>query len=109
MAVAAGYEIRKERDDDYGEYDVIDIDWTSYEEKNYYGEWDEDPKDPLIVLFVHSDCEGVIKCRHLEPLYHRLVSILPSFAPADEMAWATLRFLKGLAEAARRGEDVDFH
>jgi hypothetical protein len=35
---------------------LADIDWESFADKNYQGEWDETPDDILLVFLVHSDC-----------------------------------------------------
>lgn len=88
--------------------------WHMYQNKNYMGEWDVTPDDPLVILLVHSDCEGIIKSAHCAALADRLEGLLPKLdgdggghigAYRDK----TNEFIAGLRKAAAAGEDVDFH
>lgn len=119
VAEAAGYMVIPIKWPDMGyETDSVLIDWGHIEEKNYQGEWDEIPSDPLIILIAHSDCDGEIKAAHAAPLADRLEEILPRL-PDDEGAGhiaarggyrgVTQKFIDGLRAAAAAGEPVDFH
>ena len=69
--------------------------------------WKEEPDDAILVLMLHSDCEGIIPTRFCAPLAERLRLIALS-----QEGWcqdATWQFEQGLMLAFHRGEDVDFH
>lgn len=94
-----------------GSFEVA-IDWGQFVSKNYNGEWDETPSDILLVLIVHSDCDGQIDPKHAGPLADRLQAILDATPPrglADDHRPATERFIAGLRLAAASGEPVRFH
>ena len=85
-----------------------DIEWDKYdEEKVAMGKWDKTPEDPLIVLLVHSDCEGHIYPEQAGPLADRLEEILPRVR-RDDWKEATIQFAAGLRNAAKLNEVVDF-
>lgn len=114
IAEAAGYEIAKV-EGQYGPSDTVLIDWGHIQEKNYSGEWDEIPSDPLIMLIAHSDCDGVIHPVHAKPLADRLEELIP-LLPDDDVAGhignyrsKTRQFVDGLRAAVAADEDVDFH
>lgn len=119
LARAAGYKIAKPGPEElangvYGPY--VDIDWDMFEDKNYQGEWDTVPgDDPLLYLIVHSDCDGVIHPEQAVHIARRLESLLPLLNEAasgghiTSMRDDTRQFIAGLKEAAKAGEDVDFH
>jgi len=96
----------------YGKYPALE--WSGIEERNFFGEWDRTPPDPLVVLFAHSDCEGVIKPAQAEPLLKRLEQILPLMpdepAPGHIGNWRekTQTFIDGLREAVALDEEVQF-
>lgn len=114
LARTAGYEIAKVDTGTFGPRDTILIDWGHIAEKNYMGEWDETPADPLIVLIAHSDCDGVIHPEQAAPLADRLAELLPLLpegdAPGHVRNWRTTtqRFIDGLRAAVEAGEDVEF-
>jgi len=60
---------------------VAGVDWDSiddrYEWCNYLGMWKETPSDPLLVLLVHSDCDGYIFPAQMEQLANRLIELKP--------------------------------
>lgn len=94
-----------------------DIDYSRFESDNYYGTWADgtEPEDPLYLLFVHSDCEGMIPHKYLAALADRLEEILPYFPdPDDEMLYVlshrvvTERFISGLREADALGYGLVF-
>ena len=111
LAEVAGYQLAK-LDGDYRE--TVLIDWGHIEDKNYQGDWDAIPADPLILLIAHSDCDGVIHPEHAGPLADRLTELLPlvpdEVAPGHVRHWreTTQRFIDGLRAAAAAGEDVVF-
>lgn len=119
VAKAAGYWVVPVTWPDMGyPTDTVMLEWHKYEDKNYKGEWDEVPHDPLLLLIVHSDCDGEIKPEHATLLADRLEGILPNL-PEDEgmghiarrggYKGATQKFIDGLREAAKANEPVDFH
>ena len=100
----------------YREY-VAEINWGALEDKNYMGQWDRIPEDPLIILLAHSDCDGEILPEHAGLLADRLEHLLPRL-PEDEgpghiarRGWrgTTQRFIDGLREASAADEPVGFH
>jgi hypothetical protein len=114
IAEAAGYEIAKV-EGQYGLRETILIDWGHIAEENYYGEWDEVPSDPLILLIAHSDCEGVIHPEHARLLADRLEGLIPLLPDEDVLGHIgnyrskTRQFVDGLRAAVAANEDVDFH
>ncbi len=95
-------------------HDTTMIDWGHIVDKNYYGEWDEVPSDPLILLIAHSDCEGVIHPQHAAILADRLTELLPKLegdggGHIGNYREKTEQFIRGLRDAVAKGEDVDFH
>lgn len=93
------------------------IEWSAISQGNVEGEWTRTPPDPLIVLLVHSDCDGVIHPAQARPLADRLEELLPkveAFAadPENRAGWyphRTRQFIEGLRAAADLEEDVEFH
>lgn len=119
LALSAGYELMHPTPEEIAEgalpssqYAVIE--WSGIVEKNFMGEWDRTPPDPLIVLFAHSDCDGVIHPAQGRLLADRLEELLPKLpegeAPGHIRNWRdkTQAFIDGLREAAAEGEDVEF-
>lgn len=90
-----------------------DLDYSRYEDKNYYGEWDTDPEDPLYLIYVHSDCEGMLPHKYMAPLADRLEEILPLLRP-DEVFYPTSargvteKFIAGLRSAHEKGHGLLF-
>ena len=110
LAEVAGYKFYKE-----GGIDQPLIDWGHITQENLFGQWKETPKDPLMVLIAHSDCEGEIFPEQAEPLADRLEALLP-LLPDDEAGghignWRakTQQFIDGLRAAAKEDEPVEFH
>lgn len=105
LAELAGYSIINE-----GPQTMVDLDWESLPADRYQGLWPETPVDPLLVLIVHSDCDGSIYPEQAGPLADRLEQLLPLIE--DDGSWirpSTEQFINGLLLAARRGEPVRFH
>jgi hypothetical protein len=86
------------------------IHWsTAYDNKVWLGHWDTDPADVIDVLMLHSDCEGIIPVRFLEPLAHRLMDIMEEQEPESWERRATGQFIVGLIDAHAQQQDVEFH
>jgi hypothetical protein len=75
IAKLAGYEI-KTIEYTFCKTSCIDLDYSKYSKKNYFGDWDKIPEDPLIILFVHSDCDGFFRHTYCEILAKSLEDIL---------------------------------
>jgi hypothetical protein len=96
----------------------VDIDWDLYHGgglgDTLMGEWVETPEDPLLVLMVHSDCDGWIRTAQTDALATRLTELLPLLPDEDGGGhighWQvkTQRFIDGLRLAAECCEDVRF-
>lgn len=86
------------------------ISWsTAYDNKVWLGQWDEDPEDVIDVLMLHSDCEGEIPVRFLEPLCHRLMDLMEQQEPDSWERRITGQFCVGLINAHEAGQPVGFH
>jgi hypothetical protein len=117
VATAAGYEVAKIGDpNDYGyRPETALIDWGHITQAHVAGEWDATPADPLLVLIVHSDCDGVIHPAQAGPLADRLEELLPLLPEGDggghigDWQGKTRRFIDGLRLAVASGEDLEFH
>ena len=111
LAEAAGYEIAKIEG---GGPPLILIDWGHIVEKNYYGEWDSTPIDPLILLIAHSDCDGMLTPEHASLVADRLTELLPLLPDEPEaghirnMRAKTQQFIDGCLLAAANGEQLEF-
>ena len=122
IAEVAGYEICSvDHGDGRGLSQTIMLEWHRYHGGQLYGEWGDDnkpgqgtPHDPLIVLFVHSDCEGVIHPTQANDLANALCDLLPKLdgdggGHVGNYRETTLRFIQGLRRAFSDQEDVEFH
>ncbi len=115
IAHAAGYAVWKVTYDDGMVTPTIMLDWGHITNDNLYGKWKATPSDPLVVLFAHSDCEGVIQPAQAGPLADRLTEILPllpdeeTFGHIGNWRVKTQKFIDGLRAAAAANEDVGFH
>lgn len=122
LAEVAGYEVKDHRypngDIWPGPTKVAEGDmngmWTA---ENFLGEWPNGaPEDPLLILLVHSDCDGYIEPNDAKFLAMRLEQImaLPTFPQGDESGhirnWQTTTqaFIDGLRKAAANDERVEF-
>ena len=89
---------------------------------NLWGDWEETPEDPLWVLLVHYDCEGIIRARDAGPLADRLEKIMENMKsdhPDPENSgihWVearlratTQQFINGLRAASAAEEDLEFY
>jgi hypothetical protein len=118
VAKAAGYWVVPVKWPDMGyETESVLLEWHRYEDRNFKGEWDDMPADPLILLIVHSDADGEIKPEHCVPLADRLEGLLPKLdgegaghiAARGGFRGVTEKFIAGLRKAAAAGEPVYFH
>ena len=82
------------------------LDWDSFTESNVKGEWAETPADPLIVLLVHSDCDGFIMPQQALPLADALEALLPLMEGWTRVR--TIQFILGLRLAVELDEPVEF-
>lgn len=112
LARAAGYDLREPTLQDPCRYVLP---WDMFEPKNYLGEWDSPPgDDPLLILLVHSDCDGVLHPQHGVHIARRLEQLLPlldesvSGGHIQSMKTKTQQFIDGLRAAAAAEEDVTF-
>ena len=119
LAEVAGYALWRVEYDDRVVRDTIMIDWGRLSRDNpdhLLGEWKTTPDDPLIYLFMHQDCEGVIHPAQAAPLADRLEELLPLIEAEGDGGGhignyreKTQLFIDGLRKAVALGEDVDFH
>jgi hypothetical protein len=125
LAEVAGYQFAVPPEYPMGEVAVVNesktgrelplIDWGHLAPREdspaLNGEWEETPKDPLLVLLVHYDCDGYIKPEQAGPLADRLEDLIPKLPEQSKLRWqsTTEQFIKGLREAAAKGETVGFH
>lgn len=121
LARAAGYAVWIVAEDDRPhayKRPVVMLDWGHLGRPEHLrGEWDETPVDPLLVLIVHSDCDGEIRPAQQLALAARLEELAPLVADEDcRLGWTANdvrvraeRFAAGLRRAHALGEAVDFH
>lgn len=113
LAEVAGYHFFKAGDPPLYEQPLID--WGHVTQDQLYGKWDETPKDPLLVLIAHSDCEGEIYPQQAGPLADRLEELLPLLPDGEGgghiVSWKakTQQFIDGLRAAFKANEPVEFH
>lgn len=116
LAEVAGYEFIE--DAARGGWKVVALDYGHWPEASYYDppiipfRVDGTP-DPLLLLLLHSDCEGRIRTEHVGALADRLTDLLPGIegdghGHVGDYREATQRFINGLRMAELRHEDVMF-
>jgi len=103
LAKAAGYDT--EIHPSAGE--IPKLDWKTYPDSAEFGEWDELPDDILIVLLVHSDCEGKLPHSLCKPLAERLKELSP-LLDSDFYREQAEAFVVGLELADSLKQDVRF-
>jgi hypothetical protein len=120
LAVAAGYAVwlvcEDEKPHAYRR-PVVMLDWGHLGTAAHLaGDWEETPGDPLLVLIVHSDCDGEIRPAQALPLADRIEELSASLPPEEHGAWPpdwmhskSEKFVAGLRKAAAQGEPVRFH
>lgn len=79
------------------------------------GKWTNTPADPLLVLLVHSDCDGIIQPEQAAPLADRLEELLPKLSEENSFGHlasgtkpACERFIAGLRYAVAQSETITF-
>jgi hypothetical protein len=109
LAKVAGYTVQTITWDDGTKLPAVLVD---YGHLNIHaeGEWDKTPDDPLLILIVHSDCDGVIHPKQAKPLADRLEELLPLLPTGEFFDWKkdTKEFIDGLRLAINKNEDVEF-
>lgn len=114
IAETAGYWVASVNYDDGSKMDCVMLDWGHLPPGHLMGEWPETPADPLVVLFTHQDCEGVIHPTQAGPLADRLEELLPLLpegdGPGHVRNWrdTTQKFIDGCRAAVAAGEPLDF-
>ncbi len=109
IAEVAGYEIVR-----YDGIPAPKLDWDNISLENVNGKWGKLPSDPLIILFVHSDCGGYIQWRCTKPLAGRLTELLPLLegdggGNIGSYRQTTQAFIDGLLLAHSKNELVKFN
>lgn len=118
LARAAGYEVAQVKgENELWGRPIPLIDYGHMEYKNYFGEWDTLPEDPLLLLFVHSDCEGILEPEHCRMIADRLEDLLPRLIdeplPGNRAHYPsfyqrTVTFLRAMRAAEMAGERAVF-
>lgn len=114
LAQIAGYPLKRYDDQNGAEGPAI---WSIYsgDDPKFSGEWEALPPDPLLILLIHSDADGIIKPEHAQPLADRLEELKPLLPHSDHRGhignWRdkTQKFIDGLRTAAELQESVVFH
>ena len=116
LASVAGYQLATIEYDDGWRSETVLIDWGHLAtEETLAGKWSETPGDPLLVLIVHSDCDGGIYPEQAQVLADRLEELLPLLPSKNDAGhignWRnkTQQFIDGLREAFDNYEVVEFH
>lgn len=117
LAEVAGYQHIKTETTSRGE--ELAVDWGHIEYDWMFGEWPFIPcridgtPDPLLLLLLHSDCEGLLKAEHVGPIADRLTELLPliegdGHGHVGDYRETTRQFINGLRLAEHHNEDVVF-
>lgn len=123
IAEAAGYLVRPVQwtDDKHSFVNgraYILLDWGAVTPAMNLGQWAADDPllvyDPLTVLLVHADDEGVIFPTQAGPLADELEALLPKLdgdggGHVGNYRETTQKFIDGLRLAASKGETIEFH
>jgi len=111
IALASGYKI--ESFDYFGNkyfYPVLNEKICTKEHK--MGIWEKAPKDILIILLAHLDCDGIIQSKYCSSLADRLEEILKILSEETPSFYnkriTTQLFIEGLRKAAKDGADIEF-
>lgn len=118
IAKAAGYAFLKSDGAHGFSRDVVAIDWGHIPERALMGDWSglDAPKDPLMYLIAHSDCEGEIRPEQAAPLADALEALLPKLKGVPggghigpSFTEKTKTFIAGLRRAVAANEPLEFH
>lgn len=95
-------------------FQVDDAENTTESGGIYAGNWKKPPADPILILLLHSDCDGKIEPDHCRLLADRLEGLLPNLhgnggGHLGDFKAKTEQFIKGLREAAAANEPLEFH
>lgn len=101
LATAAGWPVPA------GSRLPADLQWEAYDDKNFQGDWDRYPEDPLLVLIVHSDCDGVIHPDIAEAVAHRLRGLVAGWDDSHDRQHALL-LADHLDHSAKHHHDLVF-
>lgn len=109
IAEVAGYSHQWEA----GKFTIEDGEDAS-ESGIYEGNWKKAPADAVLLLLLHSDCDGKIEPEHCRLLADRLEGLLPNLhgdggGHLGDYRAKTEQFIKGLREAAEANEPLEFH
>jgi hypothetical protein len=113
LAEIAGYDLVETESGARFASPVINGNWSP---DNYQGHWGgRPPEDPLLILLVHSDCDGEIEPKDCHWLALRLETLLPKLVEMGDGTghirnWATTteRFINGLRSAYELDEPLEF-
>lgn len=105
-------------DEDDVRIEVPNLDGFDLVEKNIYGDWDEIPEDPILILLAHSDEFGDIAEEHMLPLVARLSELIPAAYDAAKDVYGEVEahgiynnldhFTRMLADAYAKEWEVKF-
>jgi hypothetical protein len=116
VAQAAGYQLIEHEMNNFGVTSKIKVPDLDYDNMptDYYGKWEEEPEDILLVLLAHCDCEGVFKNAHLRPLSDRIQSLMEKIRtfetdPLGLTIMRTENFIEALEEAVEASEDLEIY
>lgn len=118
LGVVAGYALTQVNDGCCGLVEGFDFGDISNDKNLKIGNWSEKPKDPLMILLVHSDTEGHINKEDLIPLMNRMEELLPlvqarsvmTKKPVDSSCvQITQNFIDALSQASTNDEVLMFY
>ena len=114
LAQSAGYEKAKVTyDDEPWPRETILIDWGHISHDNVMGKWlkDEEPKDPLIYLITHSDCDGSLQPRHAGLVADRIEELKDTeiMKSNERLPRISKGILAVFRDAQKTGQPVEFH
>lgn len=111
IAELAGYKVSISDNPDELPIPYPQMDYDIYNSDNYLGIWEKEPDDIILVLIVHSDCEGIIDKRHVGLLAERIEALLQQAFPAKQWWYLhekAILFVEGLKRAKKRNQKITF-
>ena len=105
LAEAAGYPIGMRKDMEIIPTYLVDEEYWTW--PHLEGIWEKTPRDPLLVLLVHSDCDGHIAYKQLPSLAARLEELVTTTIDPTyhNITW---QFIEGLQWAIEKKEPITF-